>query len=99
VQVVKGGGEVELAGGVVVEGTLVVEVGTRIHTQGAVVLTSTMELGIILLSPDTLENGTVEIEIILCTSLHCQWMCVCLSVGECVQRRRRLAAWPQRQCR
>jgi hypothetical protein len=56
-----------LAGGLVVEGTLVVEAGTRIHTEGPVVLEPTMQLEIVLLNPDALENGVVEI--IVCTSL------------------------------
>lgn len=58
----------EISGGLVVEGTLVVEVGTRLHTQGEVVLSPTMELEVVLLNP--IENGSVEEEIIRCTSLH-----------------------------
>lgn len=55
-----------LAGGLVVEGTLVVEAGTQIHADGPVVLTSTMQLEVVLATPDTLEEGTVQV--IACTS-------------------------------
>jgi hypothetical protein len=66
--VVKGGGEVILAGGLVVEGTLVVEAGTQLHADGPVVLEPTMQLEVVLLDPETLENGRVDI--IVCTSLY-----------------------------
>ncbi len=66
-QVVKGGGEVILGGGLVVEGTLVVEAGTQFHAEGLVVLESTMQLEIVLLNPDALEDG--RIEIIICELL------------------------------
>lgn len=70
-----------LAGGLVVEGTLVVEAGTELHADGAVVLASTMELEIVLLNPDTLEDGTVQV--IACMSFFIR-VCVFLFCIKCL---------------
>lgn len=75
-QVVEGGGEVVImGGGLVLEGTLVVEAGTRIQVEGPVVLEPTMQLEIVLLDPEILENSKVEI--IFCTP----FTCLCLSLS------------------
>lgn len=77
-----------LAGGLVVEGTLVVETGTRLHAEDPVVLSPTMQLEIVLLNPYVLENGTVEI--IVCMSLSHLLCCVCERLfvlgGSCLKR-------------
>lgn len=74
----EGGGEVILMGGVVIEGTLVVEAGTTLHAEGPVLLTSTMQLDIVLLAP--VEDDTT-IEIIVCTPLEFRCtMLICAAV-------------------
>jgi hypothetical protein len=81
VQVVKGGEEVILTGALVVDGTLVVEAGTQLHTEGPVVLGPTMELEVVLLHPDMVcEGGTLDI--IVCTLLCplCHLACAIISV-------------------
>lgn len=79
----EGGGEVILAGGLVVEGTLVVEAGTQLHAEGPVVLEPTMQLEIVLLNPDALEDG--RIDIITCTPFCFLLSALSLSVA-CVLR-------------
>jgi hypothetical protein len=94
--VVKGGGDVNLGGGLVVEGTLVVEAGTRIHTEGPVVLEPTMQLELVLLNPETLEDGSVEIiacttlpsrclvcKYVLCSVYFAIWYASCLYLHNC----------------
>jgi hypothetical protein len=77
-QVVKGGGDVTLEGGLVVEGTLVVEAGTRLHTDGSVVLTPTAVLEIVIRDREALETGIFDI--IVCTPLD---LCFLLSISAC----------------
>jgi hypothetical protein len=76
-------------------GTLVVEAGTQLHAEGTVVLEPTMQLEVVLLDPDALEDGKVQV--IVCTSLisfSCAVQCsvlrsfvhaVAFALNRCVQ--------------